>query len=106
MPYDGDVREFEQVTKPEVFSLEGLRDWLKTMPADGAYNYWNCDGGCLLGLYLIARGQPEKRPHSEFVRRFGGGSPFGIVALEHPRTFGAALQRCEAALTQCAMTRR
>jgi len=39
----------------EVFSLEGIGDWLQTKPADGAYEYADIHN-CLLAQYCRSRG--------------------------------------------------
>ena len=89
-------------TKPaEVFSLAGLRNWLKTLPLEGGYNFNDCIGGCLLGQYLAARGVGRGKPGYDYPRMadvatgIAEGSHIS-VACAWPRTNGAALARCEA----------
>jgi hypothetical protein len=111
MPLDGDVKQFETETKPDVFSLEGLRDWLKTQDPNEGYVWENCRGGCLLGLYLIAHGynmehyiKLAKTPtHERLPERISLGLSYeitdvGRIAMRRPHAFGAALSRCEAAI--------
>ena len=83
MPLDGDVKQFETETKPDVFSLEGLRDWLKTQDKSTEYEYFNCEGRWR-DAFLTDRIPLELRLVS--------------VAFGRRATFGAALSRCEAAI--------
>lgn len=100
MPLDGDVKQFESpsVEKPDVFSLEGLIAWLRRMPANRAYDFWN-PHECLFSQYLQHHGW-----------HFGGGRKDGLdiadayiklstywngIARGEPWTFGAALKRTE-----------
>lgn len=84
------------------FTLESLIAWLEKQPADQGYEWHNCDGGCLIGLYGAYHGfswrqmidcpggDPENTPYAKLT-------PGGLAAA-HPRTFGAALIRARAAL--------
>lgn len=86
--------------KTDVFTLEGLIEWLEKQPAGEGYNYSNCAGGCMYGLYTASRGiQWEKSGASTF----DGSYPkerdvfcslvYDRVAGLLPWTFGAALER-------------
>lgn len=92
--------KWETKTKPDVFSLESLIAWLETMPADGTYNYNNCDGGCLLDLYLATatgkRSRPDPKTH---WKTCGGGENYLFIGRTKPQTFGAALSRARALST-------
>jgi hypothetical protein len=95
MPLDGDVTKFEA----DVFSVEGLRDWLRTMPPEGKYNWWNCKGQCLYGIYYAAQGLPwYDGGRQAYETRRGDIAEQAAIALPTPWTFGAALARCEAYL--------
>ena len=87
------------VTKPDVFSLEGLIAWLDTMPADRAYCYTDF-GRCLAAQFCAFAGRGYK-VQSTFTPA-SSNEPFPLVleriALEHPRTFSAALTRARKAL--------
>jgi hypothetical protein len=102
MPLDQRGFEIPNETKPEVFSLEGLRDWLTKQNPAMKYKYYDCSGGCLIGQYLIAR-----TGKSFFNgRQYGEGCipldavPFEMrqVSLRKPCTFGDALSRCKDAI--------
>lgn len=54
MPLDGTNYLPEIETKPDVFSVEALAAWLETKPATEAYDFFDCNGGCLIGQYLTA----------------------------------------------------
>jgi len=95
--------EIETIRVPEPkhdpFTLESLAAWLERQPADGAYDWEDCDGGCLIGLYAAAHGIPWVR----MIDGPLGEEPYlkltlGGIAVRHPRTFGAALTRARAAL--------
>lgn len=93
--------------KPEIkadpLTLGSLIAWLETMPAKRKYDYMNCEGGCLYGLYMASHGigwkesgasdpgraPPERDRFCLLVYR--------DVAEPSPRTFGAALARARAA---------
>lgn len=85
--------------KSDVFSVTGLRDWLRTMPPRGTYNWHDCRGGCLIGLYALAHGyeaQTWDKVHTWFFHRERALS----IASRTPHTFGAALNRAEAWLAK------
>lgn len=115
-PFDGtsfkDYAAPETREVPEIFSVEGLRDFCRTKLADAEYCFLD-NGGCLLHQYYSHRGLPVKN-----VLGFGAwrdtdnvvhGSmvafeepwqkTIGRIAGITPHTFGAALSRCEAYLT-------
>jgi hypothetical protein len=71
MPLDDTIGLLDPKVKPEVFSVEGLRDWPQTMPPNDYYDFLDPQGKCLFGLFYV----------------------------EHAWTFGAALARCEAYLS-------
>jgi hypothetical protein len=96
MPLDGDVKQFETETKPDVFSLEGLRDWLKTQDKSTEYEYFNCEGRCLIGQYCAARGVDWR--DAFLTDRIPLELRLVSVAFGRRATFGAALSRCEAAI--------
>lgn len=72
--------------------LKGLINWLEQQPPDTEYQYYNCDGGCLIGLYGTAVGLDWNKLHSSFYQ-----SGLLSIASKRPRTFGGALERARAA---------
>lgn len=93
MPFDSLPEETKTLTKPGVFSLDGLIAWLERQPADTQYDWNDCDGGCLIGLYGLSMGLGDdwRGLHSHFSHE-------GLlrVACRTPHTFGAALKRARA----------
>lgn len=92
-------------TKAAPFSLAAVIAWLDRQPADCRYDYDDCKGGCLYGLYMNAIGipwteartssayrQPNTDPHRQFRRQF-----YDTIARPGEWTFGAALARAAAA---------
>lgn len=80
----------------DVFSLEGLRDWLRTQNPIREYQYWSC-GNCLAAQYLEAKGARGDRLLHEV---FPDDSSYGKIAAKLPWSFGAALARCEAEIAK------
>ncbi len=83
--------------KYDVHSIESLIQWLKGKDPAEYYCYTN-NRGCLLAQYYKAKGfkrvgvDAHSLCHGFFNRtRLPDG--FDFIALEHPRSFGAALQR-------------
>ena len=90
MPLDGKV---EQHTKPDIFSLEGLVEWLRGQDLDTGYDYWSRKGDCLLHAYLkdcVGKITPQADTTIHRV--------LGQVAVWRPHTYRAALARAEALL--------
>ena len=85
MPFDG--TNFTRA-KPDVFSVEGLRDWLRTQDPSVTYDYEDAKT-CLVarwtGKILFSHQIPL---------------PIRYIANEVPQTFGAALSRCDAYLAR------
>lgn len=90
--------------KPEVkadpFSLESLIAWLEKQPADKMYCYQDL-GHCLLGQYFRSCGFLNVQVGGSEVglngRDFRLSEAFANIAVEYPRTFGAALERARKA---------
>jgi hypothetical protein len=95
---------FDPGTKPEVkadpLSLDSLIAWLEKQPADMEYDYL-CNGHCLLGEYF-RHVNPAFYSVGPYQAHFREGNTFtdwdvprtwDRLAVEHPRTFGAALKR-------------
>ncbi len=80
--------KWERPTKVDPKSVEGLIAWLETMPSDGTYNWHDCKGGCLIGIYGQAIGVDWHDIHDYFYKledlRIAGDKPW---------TFGGALDR-------------
>lgn len=88
-------------------SLEGLIAWLETQPADEEYDWANCEGLCLIGLYAASIGISWDK----VVREENGRSIYGdltvargFYACRRPRTFGGALNRARLALATSSRT--
>ncbi len=76
-------------TKPDVFTLEALYPWLQSFPPERGYNYMDCNN-CL---------------HAQFRRACAADIfPLSVarkierIAYALPHTFGAAAERCHAAM--------
>ena len=82
--------------KPEALSIEGLIAWLKQMPADGVYDYWNWNN-CLAAQYnrFIGR-QYNYETASRRLPNRGFDLQIEKIAECKPWTFGAALERARA----------
>lgn len=100
MPLDSTnwSRTTETETKPDVFSLEGLIAWLETQLPETEYDWGDCRGGCLIGLYGTARGLPVYGliGESDFYSLHSFFWEKGVVrhvACPSPHLFGAALSR-------------
>ena len=91
--------------KADVWSIEGLIDWLKSCSPEQEY-YWPSGSECLLGRYLTAMGKPALpcTYYKVFARKKGkwwwpffsdthAMNRYCEVARERPWTFGAALDR-------------
>ena len=104
-----DATNFSE-TIPAPLTLEDLIAWLRTKPADKKYWYIN-PGHCLWSQYLIDRGL-AKKPAVGMGNWYDRGDPSRTsylipgarnlydrtgwgnqLAIAHPRTFGAALDR-------------
>lgn len=80
----------------DVLSLESLIMWLETMPSGKAYDYYNCEGKCLLDQYANAMGTKDSfGRYSQLSDAFDRDHR---IACCTPRTFGAALSRARKAL--------
>lgn len=85
------------------YTLESMARWLEKQPAKGKYNYYNCQGACLIDLFIVATAEPETfspKLHSyhDFLGQERAALFQDVVARPWPWTFGAALQRSRAAL--------
>lgn len=87
--------KWEVETRGDPMTLESLIAWLRTMPARGDYNWEDCEGRCLIGIYGRAMGLGDKWHtfHSQLFDRYELH-----IASETPHTFGAALRRARKAL--------
>jgi hypothetical protein len=88
--------------EPQVCTLEHLIGWLETKPADEIY-CWADGGRCLFGQYAKVHGLH----YCEAVNKFGYFSESAgdfiephSIAIDCPRTFGAALSRAREALSR------
>jgi hypothetical protein len=79
--------------------LDGLIMWLERQNPAAGYDWNNCDGRCLIGMFYIAiYGTPYPGDRREFRNVFDGfpENSYGQVCLTKPWTAGAALQRARA----------
>jgi hypothetical protein len=94
-------KEGEAPVKQEP-SLRGFIAWLETKNAAQRYDYYNCNGGCLVGQYVNSIGM-RWSPYDQGGTGFGPGRDWWYTAPEAeplcdisagwPHTFGAALER-------------
>lgn len=84
--------------KHDPLSLSFLIAWLETMPKNGEYSFLDCNGGCLLSLFMEAQGISwlDGKGHSTMEWRKLHYFPMFKVAVSVPHTFGAALTRARA----------
>src|SRR6266550_4607396 len=82
---------------------ESLIAWLETMPAKGKYDYYDCKGKCLYGLYMAAHGILWKESGGDSNTASGPERAdfckhvYSYVGVSLPWTFGAALERARKA---------
>lgn len=88
--------EVKPETKPSIYALPTLIAWLETMPKGGTYNFYNCDGECLLGQYMTACGIKHRFGDGQYAELADSTNWGANIAVEHPHTFGAALDRARA----------
>ena len=91
-------------TKAAPFSLSSLIAWLEQKPADETYCYEDT-GGCLLHKYFtpcgftnVLVGGMSLVHGSQWQHYKRISAAMQDIPLEHPRTFGAALERARAAV--------
>lgn len=95
----------EQPTRQaDIWSLEGLRDWLRTQPAQIEYDFTEADT-CPLTRYFAAFGLKKNGAFTYGGRELhtpGAKTrpPLIQVVGTFPYTYGAALTRCEAELAK------
>lgn len=97
--------KWEVEVKADPLTLESLIAWLETKPTDEAYDYHNCHGRCLYGQYMASHGIKWKESGASIP----GLAPkardrfcelvYCAVADQGPWTFGAALERARAAVS-------
>lgn len=85
--------KWENKTQP-VGSIESLIAWLKTKEPGARYDYHNCKGTCLVGLYAAAMGLDW---YDDVVPCKPWFDQLNLIAcdLDKHWTFGAALARAE-----------
>jgi hypothetical protein len=101
--------DWKVITKP--FTLPDFIAWLETKPSSEVYDFDNCQGECLMGQYMAARGRKwgygpvgHGVTHSAYWQScldvFDGGITGGsIVLASGPKTFGGALERARKLLS-------
>lgn len=99
---DKNLMPTPDVVTPAPFTLESLIAWLETKRPEATYDY-GCNGNCLIAQYLkdVAR-MSEPRIGGHYYRNGINGDEVDLphrwndVAVQDPRTFGAALTRARA----------
>ncbi|OAF05429.1 hypothetical protein AYJ54_00550 [Bradyrhizobium centrolobii] len=83
--------------------LRSLIGWLETQDPQTKYNWSNCSGGCLIGLWGASVGlswdalnRNGNDGQNIYTRMIWGNA----LAAKLPHTFGAALERARAALAR------
>lgn len=84
--------KWEQQTKADPWSLNGLIAWLETMPPKTRY-YFSDARTCLIAQYMRSQGQKKIAFYCHEIPE-----PFGEIAnpVDGNETFGAALERARA----------
>ncbi len=103
MPFDNSPSEVPQTDTGlvpftrDVFSLPSLIAWLEKQPADGTFNFGDCDGVCCIDLYLAAHGYRvgPTDPDRAYTRMFDAGL---TIHAAGNTTFGEVLADALAAL--------
>jgi hypothetical protein len=86
--------KWEAPTKINLFTLPSLIAWLEKQPPRARYDFWDCEGKCLLDRYVAGIGL--RRTYSNYTKASAFGSE---IACTKPWTFGAALKRAREELT-------
>ena len=89
MPFDSTTYP---VKTADPLDPDAMIAWLETMPAEGAYDFWNRCGECLLHQFATAIGADWKDERLSFALH----NVWGLVAIDRPHTYGAALSRFRA----------
>lgn len=94
--------ETKSPVKPDVYALSTLIAWLEKQPTKKEYDFWDCDGACLISQYMTSCGMEslvwdEDRNSSKYTA-FCNDTNFDDIAFPSPHTFGAALERARALL--------
>lgn len=84
-------------TKTKEPSLADFIAWLETQPPEKTYKWLDAKEPCLCDQYFAFKGVQWKA-HDEIEER--DGVRINSIALHQPHTFGAALSRCRALLTE------
>lgn len=85
--------------KADPLSPAAFVAWLETKKPTERYNYWNCNGGCLLDQFLKHAGMDDSGESYRMISSSKiGTTEYGYLACNWPFTFGAALERARAAL--------
>ena len=75
-------------------TLDGFIAWLRTKDADAEYNYYDCNGDCLVGQYLNFIGMKWDEGGGDwYIANSRKTSPIVAVSCSKDWTFGAALSR-------------
>ena len=81
----------EQHTKTRL-CVRDMVAWLETQPAEQRYDYNDCEGRCLVGLYAAARGYDWRKDSLIFHSSFDLLNHIACDVSDE-WTFGAALKR-------------
>lgn len=103
MPLDQQGFVIDAPAKADPFTLDSLIAWLETMPADRVYNFFDCDGRCLIGQYIAAKSSSNHWRHygyPNWMDLVDAHPHVSKIATHEPFTFGAALLRARALKAQ------
>lgn len=67
-------------------------DWMETKNPDESYDPANCNGGCLMGRYMAAKGIEWGKAYLDVANKVLGGRRMRVL-YDKPHTFGGALKR-------------
>ncbi len=85
---------FDNAPQNDVWSLDSLIAWLETKDPAEEYDFYDMDGGCLVGQYAAAMGCPDIwHELHDGNNSLDDPLTFCQVGGGYPRTFGAALER-------------
>lgn len=88
MPLDGS----NWTAKPDVLSVTALRDWLRQQ--DGTTTYEWCGLHCVIHNYICAAMNIHATDSVDTYLRFESMDTRIRIGASHPRTYAAALSRC------------
>lgn len=91
--------DYKRWERPKADPLKGLISWLETMPANKEYDFFDHEGGCMVGQYMASVGEPWSSVRYEQIVWSITGERDSLkfsIGHDRPWTFGAALERARA----------